>query len=104
MTGDIPGSHSLIYDSDEQRCLFVSDSGQQLDETIREMDSKLDLGKLIDEAIHNVVQVKCKRTDRVFLVRRLAASLYMALSVPNSEGSIAQAKKVMAASLQVDMA
>jgi len=101
LAGDIPDAYSYIFDSEDRRFLYFSKPNPALEAEIHELDRDRGLANLVNESIDNLVEVPCKKDERIFFIKRMAANLYFGLCVRKHPQSIQEGKKVMASAFHV---
>lgn len=101
LAGDIPDAYSYIFDSEDRRFLYFSKPNASLEEEIQELDRDKGLANLVSASVDNLVEMPCKKDERIFFIKRMAANLYFGLCVRKHPKSIQEGKKVMASAFQV---
>lgn len=96
------GSYSYIFDADEREFIYVSESNDLIEKTILELDQDQGLENLVQQSNEQTVSLNCSTTERIFLIKRMAANLFFGLCVANNPETKQTAMKAMASAFQVE--
>jgi len=101
LAGDIPDAYSYIFDSQDRRFIYFSKPNPALEAEIEELDREKGLANLVEQSLDNIVEIPCKRDERVFFIKRMASNLYFGICVLKHAKSIQEGKKVMTSAFHV---
>lgn len=95
LTSEIPEAFAYVFDAQTSKFFFKSRSDESLEKEIFSLNQDAGLDKAVAESEKKYLSIQCQNTGRQFLIKKIAAGIFLGLCVDPSEESIFKAEMVM---------